>query len=69
MIKIQKKRYYERILVVGKVQKKEVIEKEILDEGYTITSKTYGGRERFKKDSSKIKLTAEREVLISEVPK
>jgi hypothetical protein len=64
---IQKKRYYERILVTTKRKNKEEIEKKLLNDGYTIFLKTLGGRERFKKDPDKIRISAEREVLISEI--
>jgi len=64
---IQKKRYYERILVTIKKKDKEKVEKELLNNGYTIFLKTLGGRERFKKDPDKIRISAEREVLVSEI--
>lgn len=62
-IRVQQKRYFERITVTTNIKNKEKAEKTLLKKEFTIISTSLAGRKRFGKNQSKVKIIAEREIV------
>ena len=59
---VEKKRYYEKVIINADSSEKENIQLKLLTEGYAIEKMEYVKRGRFKKDVRRIKIIGRKEI-------
>jgi hypothetical protein len=60
--KVEKRRYYEKIIINADSKEKDDIQLRLLTEGYSIEKMEYVKRGRFKKDVRRIKIIGRKEI-------